>query len=141
MSEKLLGDAVSLEVNTGTTELPVWKMIACITANGLDSATEEIDGDSKCGPDPLIGNITWSATVEGFYDLSPDAGFLSGQGLLVIYKSKVLKEYRMKNADGTYYRGFSARLANYKEKADHKTIVTFSTDLKIPGDIVDVEPA
>ena len=137
---KLKANEVSLEVNTGTTAEPVWLMVACITANGLDSAADDIDAGSKCGAETIPGDLTWTASFTGFYEKTPTASQISGQGLIDMAQAQEEHEWRMRNDDDTYYRGFTGTLANYTETADYNTVVEFSSDINVKGDIITEAP-
>lgn len=137
----LQGNAVSLEVNTGTIVAPVWFVTACITENGLDKASDEIDGGSKCGPLTVPGTATWSASVGGFYELDPTATQASGELMFDYANDEVERQWRMRNADNSYYRVFLARVGNYTEQADYNTLVNFTGDLLINGLVSKTPPA
>ena len=138
---KLKGNEVSLEINTGTTAAPVWKVVACITSNTLDSASDDIDGGSKCGAETVPGDITWTASFEGFYEKTPTATQISGGDLIDLAQAQESHDWRMHNADDTYYRGFNGVLSNYSENVDYNTLATFSSDVNIKGLLITEAPA
>ena len=124
---------VMLEVNTGTTLLPVWKMVACITSNDLTGSNDDIVGDSKCGALTLPGNIKFTGSFTGFYKTDPTATEISGGELLNMYQNKTLSQWRERNADSSFYRQYKARLSNYKETYDYNTVVSFNAELNAEG--------
>jgi hypothetical protein len=138
---KLKGNEVSLEVNTGTDVAPVWAVVACITSNGLDSASDDIDGGSKCGPETLSGDITWTGSFEGFYEKTPTGTQVSGGELIDMYQAQLEHQWRMHNADDTYYRGFVGTLANYSESVDYNALATFTSDINVKGLLITEAPA
>lgn len=129
----LQGNAVLFEANTGTILAPVWKLAACVTTNGLDKASDEIDGGSKCGPLTVPGTATWTASVGGFFELDPLTTQVSGETMFGWGKDESERQWRMRNADNSYYRVFLARIGNYNEQADYNTLVNFTADLLING--------
>lgn len=137
---KLKGNDVLLQGNTGTDLAPVWKTVACITQNGLDSAADTLDGGSKCGQDQETGDITWTASFTGFYEKTPDPDQMSGGEIIALYQNKTVMPWRMINDDLTYYRGFTGSLANYGEQADYNTLVEFSSDINIKGALITTAP-
>lgn len=137
---KLKGNDVLLQVNMGTALSPDWMDVACITANGIEQSSDEIDAGSKCGPETIPGDISWSGSVEGFYELSPSPTQLSGAELIDMAQSQVLYPWRMRNPDMTYYRGFDAIISNYSETADYNDIVSFSADLNVKGSMITTAP-
>lgn len=139
---KLKGTAVLLQVNTNNTQIgaAVWKDVACITTNGLDSASDELDGGSKCGPETIAGDLNWTASFEGYYELTPSGTQVSGQWLIEAAQTQAEYEWRMRNAADTYYRRFFGTLANYGEQMDYNTLGTFAADINIRG-LVATTPA
>jgi hypothetical protein len=115
-------------------------MVACITANNIDSASDDIDAGSKCGAETIVGDITWTASFTGFYEKTPDTDQISGAGLIDMYQAKEEHEWRMQNADQTYYRGFTGTLANYSETVDYNTAAEFSSDINIRGALITEAP-
>lgn len=140
MSNKLRANDVLLEFNTGTTLAPVWKSVACVTANDLDSASDEIEASSKCGIDKIPGDVSWSVTFEGFYDLDPALDQISGQDLIAMRQAKTFTNWRMRNAGNTYYRAGYAYLNDYSESAPYNDIVKLSGGLSIQGALIIVAP-
>jgi hypothetical protein len=139
---KLKGTAVLLQVNTNNTGIgaAVWKDVACITTNGLDGASDDLDGGSKCGPETVPGDLSWTASLEGFYDLTPSTTQVSGQWMIDAVQAGDEYQWRMRNADDTYYRGFYGTLANPSEQMDYNTLGTFSYDINIRGLIATLPP-
>lgn len=138
---KLKGNEVSLDVNTGSDVAPVWQTAACITSNSLDSSSDDIDGGSKCGAETVPGDITWTASFEGFYEKEPNGGQISGGNLIGMAMSQESRQWRMKSVDGLYYRGFEGVLANYSESVDYNTLATFTSDINIKGTLITEAPA
>lgn len=140
---KLNGDEIVLELNTGTTISPVWSLVVCITEQDLDLQAEEIDANSKCGTDTLVGQITTTANFTGFFDDEPDAGAVSMNELFEIIQAKELKEWRMLNSEGDgdkYYRGFTGRLSAFNESANTGEAVTFTATISVSGAVDTTAP-
>lgn len=140
---KLNGDEIVLELNTGTTEAPVWSLVVCITEQDLDLQAEEIDANSKCGTDTLVGQITTAVNFTGFFDSTPDAGAVSMNELMAIIQAKQAKEWRMLSSadDGeTYYRGVTGRLTAFNESANTGEAVTFTATVSVSGEVITEAP-
>lgn len=118
-----------------------WRDVACITGNGLDSASDAINGDSKCGTDQQPGVVSWSSSIEGFYEMDPTATQVSGQDLINIRQSKAFYNWRLRNADNSYYRGFYGYLSGYSEDAPFNDIVKFTAEVSVSGDLITVAPS
>lgn len=128
---KLKSNAVMLEMLDGA----VWKTIACITANGLESSSDDIDAGSKCGAETISGDLTWTAPIEGFFEMTPSSTQISHEALIALAQAQTEQQFRMRNADNSYYRSFFATLANYTENVDYNTVASFTADLNIRGTI------
>lgn len=137
---KLKSNDVGLYMNTGTEGAPVWKLMACLSSNGLDGQTAEMNGDSKCGIDRAAGDTTFTASFEGFYEKTPTVNQVSGQDLIDVFQSKEQKQWEMRNADSTYYRGFTAYISTYSEDLPYNEFATFSGELNISGTVVTEAP-
>lgn len=137
---KLKANDVLLQVNIGTTLLPDWRDVACITDNGIDSASDTIDASSKCGVENIPGEVTWSASIGGFYELDPTMLQISGQKLIEMRQAKTYAYWRMRNAANTYYRGFYAYLSGYTEDAPYNDMVKFTSDVSIQGALIITAP-
>lgn len=140
MSVKLAANDVLLQVNMGTDLLPDWRDVACITDNGLDSASDEIEASSKCGIETIPGEVSWNVSLGGFYDLTPSSTQVSGQELIEMRQNKEYRNWRMRNAPNTYYRGFYAYLSGYSEDAPYNDMVTFDGELAIQGALILIAP-
>ncbi|WP_126244338.1 phage tail tube protein [Chitinophaga rhizosphaerae] len=132
---KLKANDVGLFLNTGTTAVPVWKVLACLTATDIDLAVEELNGDSKCGIDREAGDVTWTGSFEGFFKLDPTSTEVSGENLLEIAQAKTKKEWKISNSDDSYYRAFTAYISSYNESAPYNEFVTFSGELNVSGTV------
>lgn len=112
-----------------------WKTVACITDHSLESSSDDIDANSKCGPETIPGDLTWTSPIGGFFDLTPAVDQISGEELLTLAQAQTEQQFRMRNADNTYFRSFFATISNYSEDAAVGTVVSFSADLLIRGSI------
>jgi hypothetical protein len=137
---KLKANDVLLQANLGTVLLPDWRDVACLTDNGIDSASDEIDASSKCGVENIPGDVSWTASIGGFYELDPTSTQLSGQKLIEMRQNKTYVNWRMRNAANTYYRGFYAYLSGYSEDLPYNDMVKFTGDLSIQGALITTAP-
>lgn len=138
---KLNGNDVLLQFNMGTTGSPLWKDVTCIDANSLESASDEINGDSKCGIDRQPGDVSWTVPIGGFYELEPTATQISGQELIGIRTNKDFVDFRMRNATNTFYRAGNAYLSEYSEDMPFNELVKWTGTLSVKGDLVTVAPS
>lgn len=137
---KLKANDVLMEVNMGTTLAPNWKVVACVTSNGLDSASDEINADSKCGIDRIPGEVSWTGSIEAFYELVPGTTQISGQDLINIRQNGTYYDWRMRNAAQTYYRGFNAYLSGYTEDLPYNDIVKLTAEMTVKGALILTAP-
>ena len=140
MSNKLRANDVLLEFNMGTVLAPNWKSVGCLTDNGLDSASDEISADSKCGIDKIPGDVSWSVSFGGFYDLDPALDQISGQDLILLRTNKTYVYWRMRNAGNTYYRQGFGYLNDYSEDLPYNDIVKFTGGLGVQGALITTAP-
>lgn len=137
---KLKSNDVGFYLNTGTEGAPVWKLMACLTGTNLDSQTAELNGDSKCGVDRDAGDITFTASFEGFYELAPTVNQVSGEALLDLNIARTKKQWKIANTDESYYRSFTAYISSYSEDAPYNEFVNFTGELNISGVPVTTAP-
>jgi hypothetical protein len=136
---KLKANDIGFYRNTGTPSAPVWKLMACLTGTSIDLAVEEVNGDSKCGIDREAGDGTWTASFEGFYKKDPTVNEESGEALIAVAQAKGTHQWKIANADNSYYREFTAYISSYNEDAPYNEFVSFSGELNISGDLI-LEP-
>lgn len=144
---KLKANDVLLQVDLGSINGQAgpadWRDVACITGNGLDSASDNINGDSKCGIDQQPGLVSWTSPIEGFYELDPSATQISGEDLINMRQANPAPFYnwRMRNADNSYYRGFYGYLSGYSEDAPYNDLVKFTAEVSIKGALITSAPS
>lgn len=138
---KIKSNDIGFYVNTGTEEAPVLKLMACLTDHGLDGQAAEMNGDSRCGIHREAGDITFTASFEGFFKKNPQVNEFSGETLLSLFQDKAVKQWTIKNADDSYYREFTAYISSYSESGSTNEFVTFSGELNVSGVIIDTPPA
>lgn len=138
--EQIKSNPIGYYVNTGTEEAPVWKLMACLTDHGLDGQAAEMNGDSRCGIYREAGDITWTASFEGFFKKNPLVSEFSGETLLSLFQSKAVKQWRLQNDDDSYFRQFTAYISSYSESGSTNEFVTFSGELNVSGEVISTPP-
>lgn len=139
-----LGDKIMLELDTSTTDVPDWKLVACVTTSDLDGTRQTIDVASKCGPGTLPGNPTDTANFAGFMSTNIDpATQVSLNDIRSVYKNNTIAHWRFLDIDTTgaeFYREFYGGLTTWNESFNTNEAVTFTAAIAINGGTIDTAP-
>ncbi len=78
----LNGNDIPLKISTdgGTT----YKSVVCATTSGIEMTRNISEKETKCGKLSTVGNLTWSANVEGVVNTTPAGTEISYEDLLGI---------------------------------------------------------
>lgn len=83
---KVAGGTMLLFIDpTGGTD---YDMVVCLTSVGKNNSVNVIDGNTMCGYDKTVGDVTIDYNFEGFHLQNPDTGKISGTSLLELLRSK-----------------------------------------------------
>lgn len=137
MPNPLNGNLVNLYVDESQTDVPDWRMVACLTDTSFNGNGDTIDASSKCGQAKLAGQSNDSVDFEGFFELTPTSAQVSYSALIEIYKAKTLRHWKISTADGVdYYREFDGVLNPYTESLPYNDAASFTGTIDISGDII-----
>jgi hypothetical protein len=153
-NERYLGKNTNLYLDESTTNVPSWKLVACLTETGMDGSRDTIDAGSKCGSYQASGNKTDTASFTGFFEPSGDTDKISLNELAAIYDSGESRHWKISD-DGTpysatsptgtpgflYYREFNGSLTAYTESDNQDEAITFTGTIAISGDIIRTAPS
>jgi len=83
---KVAGGTMLLFIDpTGGTD---YDMVVCLTSVGKNNSVNVIDGNTMCGYDKTVGDVTIDYNFEGFHLQNPDTGKISGTSLLELLRNK-----------------------------------------------------
>lgn len=135
--EKIPGKNVFLFRNTGTEEAPVYKLMVCLTENGLTGDTEVVEANSKCGADSVPGDTTFTSAFSGLATLSPGASSESINEVLDLFQDKTVAQWVITDdaAEPTIWRAFKGWISSYEETYNNGESVAFSGTLTIIGEV------
>ena len=140
-NEKIKGKDIWLYYNSGTTETPTWEKFACSTSDGFSISTESISTATKCDEgftdsEPSDKSWEFSSTALALKDATLAENTANQTTAVQLIKDGTKGQFKMTNADETYYRGGTGYISSYNETADRGDFLIF--DLTITGSGVPV---
>ncbi len=119
-----------------------YQLIVCLTSNGLERTSNEIDASSKCGPATIPGAQTIKVPFEFQDVIIYNAGEVSEADLHPLWQAKTLITWKFGRLvpepdDITYYgEGYITQL---NTTAPNNGIVTTTGSIAVNGDITQVK--
>ncbi len=127
---------VFLSFNTGTPEIPVWKIVACSTSDGFTGTTDAVAINNKCQGDwaaALPGDKSWSFSNASYAQKEAAANQISQDELFDLWTEGTVGEWKIESVDPTddYLRQGDGWISNLGETAATGDYLQF--DLSING--------
>lgn len=134
------GDETSVVAGT-----PDWVLIACSTSDGFSGTTDNVEIATKCNDgfkENLPSGKSWSFSNSGYAEATADldAGQVSYASAEALWYSGEVKEFKLANADDSYYRMGKAYISSYNETADEGDYLQFDLEVMGTGKYVTTPP-
>jgi len=126
---------IGLYYNSGTTEVPVWKLIACSTSDGFSGSTDAVTVSNKCEDGwvkSLPGDKSWSFSNSSYAQKTPTASQYSYEEVFELWVNDTVGQWKLEsiNAD-EYLRIGEGWISDLGESAESGDYLTF--DITITG--------
>jgi len=136
----LNGNDIPLKISTdgGST----YKSVVCATTSGIEMTRNISEKETKCGKLSTVGNLTWSANVEGVVNTTPEGTELSYEDLLgiIINSTATLIKIESPVAAGTdFYIQGTVIMTGLNLSMPSGDFVSFTCTLTGSG-VVDIAP-
>lgn len=131
---KLASLDIGLYVNQGDEATPDWVLIACSTSDGFSITTDNTEIATKCNDgykENLPASSSWSFSNSGYAESAPATGQVSYASAADLADSREVKQFKLANADESYYRSGKGYISSYNETADEGDYLQF--DLEVTG--------
>ena len=119
-----------------------YKLIVCLEENSYSVAANEIDANSKCGPDTSIGTIDTTLSLSGQVIKDPTATEVNDFDLEVVLRAATKVGWKFGKATpttGDVVRTGTGIFTSLEVSAGLDDIVKFSAELKATGTVTIVE--
>lgn len=144
MALPVKGESGILYIHDGT----IYRPVACLTANSLNTAVSVIESQTKCNPGQTIkqaGVFSYTIDADGEYidttSVGGDDTKASHDFLLVAQQTKVAQTWKLDTGvSGAVYYGSAIISDLTLDQGAGDEISTFSLTLDGSGDIVLVDP-
>lgn len=142
--QTILGNDLVIYIDTVTpiASRPVtdvnYKLIACLTGNGLEVSTADIDTTSKCSgrfTETDSGDVTWSFSGDGNAIDDQGPSEVSYQELLDLSLSGVKFWAKIANPTDSIVREGVVRIASYSEDFQRNAAFAFSATFNGSGEL------
>lgn len=143
MANEIYSKEVSLEVDMGYPAAADWKLVICTISKNLDKTTSGTTINNDCSPDfvrELPTDSSWSMSVEGNISKAPTVNEVSADELGVFQDAKLIKPWRLRSLDDTYYRRGLGWINNLSEAGSAGDYLTFSLGITGTEPISYVDP-
>lgn len=139
----LASEVLFLEANLGTTITPDWKKLVCLTEKSFNASTGTTEIATDCNDGFTItkpAKKSWDMSWSGYASVNPDANEGSYQECYDLWDARTETEFRIRNADDSYYRegvGFISTLSESSSQGDY---LQFSGTITGQGAVI-ISPA
>lgn len=136
MLNEIASKDIGLYFNTGTTEAPVWKLVACSTSDGFSGSTDNVSVSNKCEgawTKNLPGDRSWSFSNSSYAQKVPLATQLSQEEVFDLWANSTVGQWKLESLiEDEYLRIGQGYISDLGETADSGDYLQF--DLTIQGD-------
>jgi predicted secreted protein len=131
---------ILLSYNTGTPEIPVWKIVACSTSDGFSLATDAVAVNNKCQGDwaaALPGDKSWSFSNSSYAQKTPGLNQISQDELFDLQSTGEVGEWKLESiVPGDYLRQGQGWVSALSETADTGDYLQFELSITGTGPVV-----
>ena len=132
MPNEIYSKEVSVELDMGYPGAADWKLVICTISKNLDKTTNSATLNNDCTPDfvrELPTDNAWTMSVEGNISTAPTVDEVSADELNVIQDAKLIKPWRLRSVDDSYYREGMAWINSLSEAGSAGEYMTYSLGL------------
>jgi hypothetical protein len=137
--EFIASEVLVLEANTGTTVAKIWTKLVCLTEKSFSGTTAAVDIVTDCNEDfssPQPGKKSWSMAYSGYANKSPAANEGSYETVYELWDMKTVTEFRIRNADNSYYREGRGFISDVSEPSSAGDYLQFSGTITGNGAVI-----
>lgn len=119
-----------------------YKLIVCLEENSYQVAANEIDANSKCGPDTLIGTIDTTLSFSGIVIKDPGVTEVNDYDLEVVLRAASIVGWKFGKATpttGDVVRSGTGVFLSLEVSAGLDDSLKFSGEMKATGTVTIVE--
>ena len=126
---------IGLYFNIGTVEVPIWRLVACSTADGFSGTTDNVAISNKCEGNwtkNLPGDRSWSFSNSSYAQKTPLANQLSQEEVFDLWKASTIGQWKLESiTPDEYLRIGEGWISDLGETSDSGDYLQF--DLTIQG--------
>ena len=129
-------------LNARPTDDTNYKAVACLTTNGMELSTEDIDTTSKCSgrfKESDSGDVSWSFSGDGNAIDDTQVAEVNYQTLIDLAISGEKFWVKTANPSNEIIREGIARISSYSETYDRNTPFTFSATFQGSGELYTIQ--
>lgn len=141
---KINSKDIGISVNQGTAEAPDWVLIVCSTNDGFSGTTDNVEIATKCNDgfkENLPSSKSWEFSNSGYAETAPETGEDSYITAEELWRTGEVKQFKIANADESYYRMGNGYVSSYSETAAEGDYLQFELTIMGSGDYVIAPPA
>jgi hypothetical protein len=119
-----------------------YKLVVCLEENSYNVAANEIDANSKCGPDTEIGIIDTTLSLSGQVIKDPGANEVNDLDIETVLRAATKVGWKFSKATpttGDVVRSGQGLFTSLEVTAGLNDVVKFSAELKATGTVTVVE--
>jgi hypothetical protein len=119
-----------------------YKLIVCLEENSYNVAANEIDANSKCGPDIAIGIIDTTLSLSGQVIVDPAIGQVNDYNIETVLRAATKVGWKFSKAtpeDGDVVRRGQGFFTSLEITAGLNDVVKFSAELKATGTVTVIQ--
>lgn len=136
---------IGLYVNQGDETTPDWVLIACSTSDGFSLTTDNTEIATKCNngfKENLPASSSWSFSNSGYAEATADleTGQVSYASAEDLARTRAVRQFKLANADESYYRMGYGYVSSYNETADEGDYLQFDLEIQGTGTYAVVAP-